>query len=30
MKEDDGITDLELLEPSLEDVFMGYASGGDL
>lgn len=28
MKEDDAITDLELLEPSLEDVFMGYASEG--
>lgn len=29
MKEDDAITDLELLEPSLEDVFMGYASEGN-
>lgn len=29
MKEDDSITDLELVEPSLEDVFMGYAAGGE-
>ena len=29
MKEGSGITDLELLEPSLEDVFMGYAAGGE-
>lgn len=30
MKEDDSITDLELVEPSLEDVFMGYATGGEV
>jgi Cu-processing system ATP-binding protein len=30
MKEDDSITDLELVEPSLEDVFMGYAAGGEV
>lgn len=29
MKEDDSITDLELVEPSLEDVFMGFAAGGE-
>ena len=29
MKEDDSITDIELVEPSLEDVFMGYAAGGE-
>jgi len=30
MKEDNSIDDIEFQEPSLEDVFMGYAMGGDV